>query len=542
MVTRLSIVAAMFFQVPKRYPLLTRLALMLSCLGTLAYGLFISAGLSARLAYGTAPIDLPAVAGRISGIHLIQIMLGLLFFLGCLLTLNVARRSLVQRTDLALSRSAVPEAGADLDENGGSDEIDRLALTLEKTTTSLRGQLADETRRLEKTTTSLRGQLADETRSANQARAQERFATRSLEFIYRTSLYLTEHSVSGSTLKSLLEDMSDSLQAQSCTLALLDVVTEGLNVPAVIGAPQPAQLLAQYDAQELIRNKGLKRTTHGTDGDIIELAVQVKDSADIYGVLIVEIRTDFLFESRQSRVVDTVAGLIALSLGNLLRNQRRRRLALMDERNAIAGELHDSLAQALAYMKIQVVRLQKELDRSCTQCGTRENFKITEVSAEIKTGLDSAYRHLRELLTAFRTNMPPGGLQQALREVVDELDARAGTDITLEYHLGTLALSVNEEFHVLQIVREALTNVVRHARARHSRVCLELRDNGEVQVLIEDDGRGALNEAIKDGHYGLSIMKDRASQLGGSFQLKAVNEQGEGTRALLCFKPRSRQD
>jgi len=524
MVTRLSIVAAMFFQVPKRYPLLTRLALMLSCLGTLAYGLFISAGLSARLAYGTAPIDLPAVAGRISGIHLIQIMLGLLFFLGCLLTLNVARRSLVQRTDLALSRSAVPEAGADLDENGGSDEIDRLALTLEKTTTSLRGQ------------------LADETRSANQARAQERFATRSLEFIYRTSLYLTEHSVSGSTLKSLLEDMSDSLQAQSCTLALLDVVTEGLNVPAVIGAPQPAQLLAQYDAQELIRNKGLKRTTHGTDGDIIELAVQVKDSADIYGVLIVEIRTDFLFESRQSRVVDTVAGLIALSLGNLLRNQRRRRLALMDERNAIAGELHDSLAQALAYMKIQVVRLQKELDRSCTQCGTRENFKITEVSAEIKTGLDSAYRHLRELLTAFRTNMPPGGLQQALREVVDELDARAGTDITLEYHLGTLALSVNEEFHVLQIVREALTNVVRHARARHSRVCLELRDNGEVQVLIEDDGRGALNEAIKDGHYGLSIMKDRASQLGGSFQLKAVNEQGEGTRALLCFKPRSRQD
>lgn len=510
----------MFFQVLRRYPLLSRLTLMLACLGTLSYALFLSAELSARLAQASA-VDGARSESKLSGIHLIQLALGGLFLVGCGLTLKEARRALVERTELALRRSAVPVAGAAPDESG--DEVDRLA------------------RALEHTAASLGGRLAERERSAQLARSQERFATRSLEFIYRCSLQLTEANLTSATLQSLLEDMAASLEARACTLLLLAPVAEDLALPAAIGGSLSAGPPDQHALLEMSRGQIARRTRPGPEGEMIELALPVRDTVDAFGALVVEVRADFLFESRQSRLVETVAGLIALALGNLLRNQRRRRLALMDERSAIAGELHDSLAQALAYMKIQVARLQKELANSCQQCGTRENFKINEVSSEIRTGLDSAYRHLRELLTAFRTNMPPGGLQQALREVVDELDARAGTDITLDYQLGDLSLSVNEEFHVLQVVREALTNVIRHARARRARVVLDRQEGGEVRVLVEDDGRGALGDPPREGHYGLSIMDDRARQLGGSFHLEAGDGSGAGTRVVLRFVPRSRQ-
>ena len=330
--------------------------------------------------------------------------------------------------------------------------------------------------------------------------------------------------------------MAGCLQARCCSLALLDPVAEGLGVPAQLGAPRLARLLDEFDAEALARGGGLRRSVSGPAGEMVELAVPVRDADNIYGVLIVEAPGEFLFESRHSRLVDALAGLFALSLGNLQRNQRRRRLALMDERNAIAGELHDSLAQALSYMKLQIARLQLEIGRSCAACAP--GGRVLEVSAEIKTGLDSAYRHLRELLSAFRTSMPPGGLQQALREVVEELSARAGTEIGLDYRLGDAALSVNEEFHLLQIVREALTNVIRHARADHALISLDCAEGGEVRVRVEDDGRGIQPDSGGEGHHGVSIMRERARQLGGSLSLQAGVD-GLGTCVEMRFRPRA---
>jgi len=190
----------------------------------------------------------------------------------------------------------------------------------------------------------------------------------------------------------------------------------------------------------------------------------------------------------------------------------------------------------LSYMKLQIARLQLEIGRSCAACAPAG--AVLDISGEIKTGLDSAYRHLRELLSAFRTSMPPGGLQQALLEVVDELSARAGTEIGLDYRLGDLPLSVNEEFHLLQIAREALTNVVRHARAEHALIRLERDEDGEVRVLVEDDGRGIPPDSGGEGHHGMSIMRERARQLGGSLDVDE-GAGGTGTCVEVRFRPRS---
>ncbi|MDD3329556.1 MAG: histidine kinase [Zoogloea sp.] len=501
-----------------RYPLMSRLSLMLACLASLAAALFASAGAAARLEGPALAQPGGDAAARLAGLGLIQAVLALMFVAGCGLILRAAWKALALRTDLALARVAAHTAGAVTAPAGGGDEIDRLARCLD----SVAAQLA--------------GRLADSERLSRHAREQERFAARSLEFIYRACAILAENSASAPWLTTLLEDMADCLQAHCCALALLDPVAEGLGVPPALGAPRLARLLAEFDAEALARSGGLRRAVAGPDGEIVELAVPVRDADNIYGVLIVEARGDFLFESRHRRLVDAVAGLFALSLGNLQRNQRRRRLALMDERNAIAGELHDSLAQALSYMKLQIARLQLEIGRSCAACAP--GGTVLEISGEIKTGLDSAYRHLRELLSAFRTSMPPGGLQQALREVVEELSARAGTEIGLDYRLGDVPLSVNEEFHLLQIVREALTNVVRHARADHALIRLERAADGEVQLRVDDDGRGIAPGSGGDGHHGLSIMHERARQLGGRLNLGS-GASGRGTCVEMHFRPRA---
>ncbi|MGL4407843.1 MAG: ATP-binding protein, partial [Zoogloea sp.] len=377
--------------------------------------------------------------------------------------------------------------------------------------------------------------LEEQGRRLQRIEEQEQFASQSLEFMYRASHYLTENALGSTTLELLIDDLTQTLGAKSCTLTLITAAAEALGPSA-----RPSERLLLLPGDEQALPAGPARLVTSADGSLSRFTVCVQDALDSYGQLSVEIRGGLRFESRQTRLVEATASLLALSLGNLLRDQRRRRLAVMDERNAIAGELHDSLAQALAYMKIQVARLQKELDHSCHQCGTKENKKINEVSSEIKTGLDSAYRHLRELLTAFRTDMPPGGLRRALQEVVTELDARAATNITLDYPTDPPELANHEEFHVLQIVREALTNVVRHARAQQARVSLESLPDGQLQARIEDDGRGALDDLSKEGHYGVSIMKDRARQLGGTLTVEAVQADGKGTRITLNFTPRSR--
>jgi len=88
---------------------------------------------------------------------------------------------------------------------------------------------------------------------------------------------------------------------------------------------------------------------------------------------------------------------------------------------------------------------------------------------------------------------------------------------------------------VLQIVREALTNTVRHADAKHVHVALSYGQDHRVRVVIEDDGRGLSALQADDKHYGLSIMRERANSLGGELALEPG--QGGGTRVSVSFAP-----
>ncbi|WP_404295301.1 type IV pili methyl-accepting chemotaxis transducer N-terminal domain-containing protein [Halomonas sp.] len=230
------------------------------------------------------------------------------------------------------------------------------------------------------------------------------------------------------------------------------------------------------------------------------------------------------------RLLNALADQLATAIYLQRRIEEQQQITLMNERTTIARELHDSLAQSLSYLKMQVARLERMQAKGIAQETQAAVFD------ELRTGLDSAYRQLRELLTTFRLKLEGPGLASALRQTVMEFGDRLGIRVALNLDLPPHILNPNEEIHVLQVVREALANVVKHANAHWAEVTVSFRE-ARLHVIIEDDGVGLESDSSPPMHYGLVIMRDRAETLGG--ELALGNRTGGGTRVALVFTPQT---
>ena len=248
------------------------------------------------------------------------------------------------------------------------------------------------------------------------------------------------------------------------------------------------------------------------------------------GILLLETEANHYFEDAELQLFEVTAQLLALYLGYKAKEQEGRRVALFEERAVIARELHDSLAQSLSYMKFQLARLQSNFSSLLIESGAEV------IVTDIRDGLDNAYRELRELLTTFRVQMDVRGLDHVLEEAIQEFSQRSSLTITLDNRLQDCRLSVNEEFHLLHIVREALSNIVRHSGAKKVTISLVLQSTGDVIVTIDDNGVGVTLNEKKQNHHGLAIMTERASCLNGTIQI--LPRRVGGTRIRLTFHPK----
>ncbi len=217
--------------------------------------------------------------------------------------------------------------------------------------------------------------------------------------------------------------------------------------------------------------------------------------------------------------------------------ENKNRLQLIkDERNIIANELHDSLAQTLASMRFQI----RILDQSLQPVGDFMAFKTIE---SVEHALDEATTDLRELIAHCRVPIEQQGLLPAVKRAVEKFRNDTGIHILLQSDEQTLPLPSNMELNAYRIVQEALANVKKHANAYIVRVLLSSDDDGNIRILIENDGKGFDQNKIHSSegeHLGLTIMKERAKHLGG--ELKIESEPDEGTRVELCFRYKDTSD
>ncbi len=192
--------------------------------------------------------------------------------------------------------------------------------------------------------------------------------------------------------------------------------------------------------------------------------------------------------------------------------------AVVGERARLAREIHDGLAQTLAFLKIEIGRAEKYLSLGKTEDASR-------ILHDSSRTISDAYLDARQAIENLR-RVPDGGLAMWLQQVADDFETLSG--IPVETHLSiAVEISPNVQAQLIRIVQEALTNVRRHAQATHVRLYAQERE-GEIFLEVEDDGLGFLpSETLSTARFGLRGMRERADAIGSEFQI--ASRPGQGT-------------
>ena len=275
--------------------------------------------------------------------------------------------------------------------------------------------------------------------------------------------------------------------------------------------------------------KGCHLCPRGTlpaiDGGIT-LKWRLTDAHTQYGILLATLPHGRHLSHDQQQLVDTLVEQLTATLALDRQQERQQQLIVMEERATIARELHDSIAQSLSCMKMQVSCLQMQGEALPENC--------RDLLSQIRNELNTSWVQLRELLTTFRLQLTEPGLRPALEASCLEYSARFGFTVKLDYQLPPRFVPSHQAIHLLQIAREALSNVLKHAEATAVTVTVSQHGN-QVKLTVHDNGRGVPENAERSNHYGMIIMRDRAQSLRGDCRVRR-RETG-GTEVAVTFIP-----
>ena len=250
---------------------------------------------------------------------------------------------------------------------------------------------------------------------------------------------------------------------------------------------------------------------------LVALPVQVYQR--VLGELNLFFRTPVELTPDMRELLEAMVRHLASSMEGLRATALEREAAVAEERGLIARELHDSIAQSLAFLKIQTQLLRDAVAKNNTAGRDRS-------MAELDAGVRECYADVRELLVHFRTRTSDEDIEAALRTTLSKFEHQTGiaTQLSMEGH--GLPLPPDVQIQVLHIVQEALSNVRKHAGA--SRVQLRVFRHPHWRFEVQDDGVGfnAVEVSSDALEVGLGIMRERALGIGAQVQVQSVPGQG----------------
>ncbi|MCP5279902.1 MAG: GAF domain-containing protein [Thiobacillus sp.] len=227
---------------------------------------------------------------------------------------------------------------------------------------------------------------------------------------------------------------------------------------------------------------------------------------------------------------NSISEHLGMALENSRLTRENMRISLMNERTMLANQIHDSLAQTLAYAKMRLSVLSEAMVDG-------DEAKANRYLGDVEEAVDMAYSELRNLITQFRDRIDPRGLVPALQELAESFSKKANADVDFLNVAQDVVLAPEDEIQVYHIIQESLYNICKHARARHVVVTLDLQDDQYV-VNVADDGVGLQQNATSNmgKSFGLTIMRERAAKLNG--RLSIESRPAGGTIVRLTFPSR----
>ena len=242
-------------------------------------------------------------------------------------------------------------------------------------------------------------------------------------------------------------------------------------------------------------------------------------------------------ELEQDRALDMLLENLGRHLGAAIENMRLaaldQQMAVAQERNLLAQNLHDSIAQTLSFVNLQVQMLEGALK-------DKNQEQIDDGITQIKAGVQECYDDVRELLLNFRTRVYKEELDELVQSVLQRFERQTRVKTHLNIQDGGKSLTSAQKLQVIFILQEALSNVRKHARAQT--VMVNIRNNDQFEMTVMDDGIGIdpkLLSERKQSHVGLSIMRERAQKVNARIEIDSEIDQGTTVRLILPKEGRS---
>lgn len=393
--------------------------------------------------------------------------------------------------------------------------------------------------RLEDLYSGLEQRVADKTRDIEEKHRQ-------LTLLYEVAAYLSEPVARDVACREVLDKVMSLLDAQAGLVRFVDAdgtnlrigvhrnlsdefvnCENNLSVGNCLCGGAAAEGLAVSSTLNTRTEPVRWMACRDKDGFASMVAIPICSKNQTLGVFNLFFYNARKLGANEVRLLETIGQHLGVAIENQRLVEREKEMAVSEERNLLAAELHDSIAQSLAFLNIQAQMLQDSLRRE----------DMHEAQAELKhirEGIQESYDDVRELLVHFRMRVVGGNVDSAIVSALEKFEGQTGIHTQLERHGDVGEMPTQNTVQILHIVQEALSNIRKHAQA--SEVYVSIERGEPCLIRVRDNGRGFDPSAQDDGggvHVGLSIMRERAHRIGGRFDIQS--QLGQGTTVTLSL-------
>ncbi|WP_372338387.1 histidine kinase [Neisseria oralis] len=378
---------------------------------------------------------------------------------------------------------------------------------------------------------------------------------RDLEMLYQTTRDLHQTHTPTKAAEEFLSRVIPAVSASAGSIRLLDFERKRTDLVASTGLPADVQTAEQcseleaclcghkdkggeggrpsenpsgqsacfYDA----RNYGNLPFVTGHPGFARVSVFPILYKSEELGILTLYFSDGIELGENDDSLLRTLCGQLGVSIANSRFAQERSQLAVLQERNLIAQGLHDSIAQTLTFLNLQVQMLD-----SAYKAGEKEQME--ENIRFLTDGVQECYDDVRELLLNFRTKISNKDFPEAVTSLLARFEQQTQIEVDTAWRDDGPSLNNDEQLQVIFILQESLSNIRKHAQAHH--VVVELDNRHDFTLRIRDDGVGFDTGRLKnmsEAHVGLGIMQERARRINAVLSVESQPHQGTTVTLVL---------